>query len=168
MANTSTAGEVLSGYEPKKMSDFLNVITILTFIGSGLAIVFSVLGFVNAQANYDKMLATRDQLDKAPSFMKAFIGPDPVGAAQKNLDNKLPIFLIGMVSAILCIYGAVMMRKLKKTGFSIYLIGEIVLPFLSIFLFLGISLMGSLTIGIAIFFPLLFIIMYASQLKYMS
>jgi hypothetical protein len=59
------------------------------------------------------------------------------------------------------------MRKLKKDGFWIYTAGEI-LPLIGNFILLGTAQytgVGSVIIGVAI--PLVFIILYAMQRKYL-
>src|SRR5262249_28708284 len=167
MANTSTSGDVLAGQEPKKMPETIKVVSVLTFIGSGLAIIFGLWGFSQAKASYDRYMENRDKMDQMPSFLKNMMGPHPEEYLRNNLDNRLPILLITVVGAILCIYGAMMMRQLKKAGFGIYVIGEL-LPFLSIFLFIGLgnSGMGGLIFGCVI--ALVFILLYASQLKHMK
>jgi hypothetical protein len=152
--------------EPKKLPSLLNVLTILTFIGSGLGFIFSIVGYFNAASNYDKVVQAQDKMDQLPTFFKNMMGPDPVGAARLALDNKLPILLISLVSCSLCLYGAIQMRKLKKTGFSIYVIGDVVSFATAIFMGLGMLTGFSGLFGIAI--AIIFVILYATQLKYMS
>jgi hypothetical protein len=59
------------------------------------------------------------------------------------------------------------MRKLKKTGFYIYLIGEL-LPWLTTFIFIGAIAFGGLAIIFGILFTAVFVILYATQLKYLK
>jgi hypothetical protein len=151
--------------EPGKLPDMLNVLTILSFIGCGLAFVFGFTGFINAKSTYDKVIQMQDKIDQMPGYLKGMMGPDPVGMAQKTLDNRLPIFLLTLVSASLCLYGAIQMRKLKKAGFGIYVVGEI-LPMVTTFIFLG--TMSQFALYFSIFLIALFVILYATQLKYMK
>jgi hypothetical protein len=106
-------------------------------------------------------------MDKLPDWAKNLQGPDPVGTARRLLDNKVPIFLLGLVATALCLYGALQMRKLKKSGFGIYTIGE-VLPLLSGYLFIGESTLTGMRGVFSILFVALFVILYATQLKYMK
>ena len=153
--------------EPGKIPQTISVLSILTFIGSGMVILFQLYYFVAAKRIYDTSMASIEKLDQAPAWAKNMQGPDPVGVIQRTYDNRLPITLLTLVAAVLCIIGAVQMRKLKKTGFYIYLIGEL-LPILTTVIFIGTAAMG----GIGFYFGLLiyavFIILYATQLKHLK
>lgn len=153
--------------EPKKMPSLLNVLTILTIIWNSLNILLAIYGYFAAPGNYDRLVQAQDKMDQAPAFLKNMMGPDPVGMARRSLDNRVPILLLGLVGCLLCLYGAIQMRKLKKTGFSIYIIGDIV-PFLSLYLFIGMGAIGGFTAIIGVGLTLLFLILYATQLKYMK
>jgi hypothetical protein len=167
MTDTNAKPDLLNWEEPKKLPDMLNVLTILTFIGSGLGVLTSIYGFINARASYEKMVEMQDKMDQMPAFVKKFTGPDPVGASLKMLDNRTPITLLTLVACGLCIYGAMQMRKRKKMGFSVYVLGEI-LPLLTSFIFLGTASMGGFGFIFGILLYAVFIILYATQLKYLS
>lgn len=153
-----------------KLPSGLNVLTILTFIGSALQILGGLWGFITAKKNYeniDKMMGQINS-DAMPGWAKSMMG-DPenmVKMMTKSYENRIPLLLLGLVAAGLCIYGALQMRKLKKQGFMFYTIGEL-LPLLTQFLFIGafaFSGMGALFgIGIAA----LFIILYYFQRKHL-
>jgi hypothetical protein len=153
--------------EPRKLPDTLNVLTILTFIGCGIGFIGQIIYFFNAQSIYDSAVAAQDKMDKAPEWLKGLQGPDPIGTARATLDNKLPIFLLGMVAVALCLYGAIQMRRWKKTGFTIYTIGE-VLPLLTSYLFIGASSLTGFRGVFGFGFTALFIILYATQLKHLK
>ena len=150
--------------EPRKIPEVLNVLTILTFIGSGLGIISAIWGFARAKASYDQIASMN--LDQMPDLAKRMMGSDPVEMARKSLENRLPILLMALIGCALCIYGAIQMRNLKKTGFSIYVIGE-VLPFVSSLLFLGTGALMGFAGLIGALIVVVFIILYASQLKYL-
>jgi len=61
-----------------------------------------------------------------------------------------------------------MMWKLKKTGFYIYVIGEIAPVILPFVLFGGFGVLGTMALVMGLIFPIAFIIMYALNLKHMS
>jgi tryptophan-rich sensory protein len=86
---------------------------------------------------------------------------------RKTVENRLPIFLLGIVGIGLCIYGALQMRKRKKTGFSVYVLGEL-LPVVSTVIFIGTGSFGGLTIIGSLLIPVIFIILYSTQLKHLS
>jgi hypothetical protein len=153
--------------EPRKLPEMLNVLTILTFIGSGLGLLTSLWYFSSAKKFYDMTLANQDKVAQAPAFVRGLQGSDPMGVAQRTYENRVPIVVLGVVALILCIIGAVQMRKLKKTGFYIYLVGE-VLPIITGFIFIGaVAYTGVFQVIGAFLFPAVFIILYATQLKHL-
>jgi hypothetical protein len=75
----------------------------------------------------------------------------------------MPILLLNLVGAALCIYGAMEMRKLKKQGFLLWVTGEF-LPIISGIVFIGMGMFKGFGI-IGMVFPILFLILYAVQRK---
>jgi hypothetical protein len=151
--------------EPRKIPEMLNVLTILTFVGSGIGIVSSVWGFTRAKASYDQMVELQGKMDQMPDTIKKMMGADPVEMARKAYESRIPILLLALIGCALCIYGAMEMRKLKKTGFTIYVIGEL-LPIVSTLIFLGSAAAGGFAI-IGYLIYIVFIVLYATQLKYL-
>ena len=166
MAETSSQPDFLTQDEPKKLPDMLNVLTILTFIGCGLGTISSIYGFVNAQTSYDKMVQVQGKLDDAPALVKKFMGPEMLEMARKSLENRTPILLLTLVAYGLCLYGAIQMRSRKKAGFSIYVVGEL-LPIAASCIFIGMGTFGGFGL-FAFLIPVVFIILYGTQLKHMK
>ncbi len=134
--------------EQKKRPVFLTVLCILTFIGSGLGVLGGAIGLVAAGA------AT--SLSKIP-----MLGPALATAASFGIVYTL----INLVLAAASLYGAIMMWKLKKTGFWIYLVAQVAMLIVPVF-FMGIAgLVGSV---LGLVFTAAFIIMYAINLKAME
>jgi len=152
--------------EPKKMPNMINVLSILTFIGCGIFGLLSLFGFAKAKANYEA--ASTIDVDKLPGFMKNMMGSDYVEKARIAYENRVPILLMALIGFAACTYGAIQMRQLKKNGFYIYAIGEIVIPLLSIFLFLGASSVASFSGMLGLCIYVLFTVLYATQLKYLK
>lgn len=75
---------------------FLTVLCILTFIGSGLGLLGSILGLVGSSA-------------------LGMFAPQ----------GTMIVQLIGMAASALCLFGAVQMWGLKKQGFMMYLLGAV-------------------------------------------
>ena len=153
-----------------KLSTGLNVLTILTFIGCALQICSALYSFVAAQSNYD----TKDQIiekmnsGNMPAWAKSMMGdPDNfIAMITKSYENRVPIVLMSSLAVILSFIGALQMRKLKKQGFLIYVVGEL-LPFLSLFLFIGSFALTGIAFYIGFGIVLLFILLYAMQRKYL-
>jgi len=149
---------------PKKLTDMLNVLTILTFIGCALFTISAFYNYVTVCHSIEMMEKSMNQL-RSDSPMSGMM--DSLAASiQKQCEMRLPILIINIVCYALCLIGALQMRALKKTGFFIYLIGEIA-PSVAYLFMIGGGMMGiMMTIGLII--PIVFIILYATQLKYLK
>lgn len=151
--------------ENQKLPSGLNILTILTIIGSILGLLSGFWNYYNAESGYNKTKEALEpgNLEKIPSWARGFVSPEMLELQHKMLINKLPILILALVGSALCLYGALEMRKRKKQGYLLWLIGE-VLPILSSVLFVGIaSLKGVGIIAVAI--PVLFIILYTVNKK---
>lgn len=159
---------LLDGMEQPKMPSGLNVLTILTFIGSGFAIISLPLMKWAMSFGMKAMEKNPEMMDKMSAkeledFNKGKAAMDLINA---NYTILLAVIVLG---AILCIYGAIRMRKLKKEGFYIYLAGQ-VFPVIAATFIMGFANqfngIGSYIMNIGI--PALFIFLYARYLSKMS
>jgi hypothetical protein len=166
MSGTNIPAQETFLEEPKKIPDMLNVLTILTFVGSGVFSLSSIWSFFKAQDSYDKMVEAQSKLDSMPDFAKKFMGPEMVEMTRRALDNRTPILILSLLSYALCIYGAIQMRHFKKSGFTIYLVGEL-LPIVAGAIFIGMGFGGGFAIAGYLIYAV-FIILYATQLKYLK
>ncbi len=159
-----------AGFGPEKLPTGLNVLTILTFIGSAIAILGSLYSFATAKTTLDTKDAVLEQMNspKMPAFAKAMM-PDPAHFEEmvvKSYENRIPLLIIGLVAVALCIAGAMQMRKRKKQGYLLYVIGEI-LPFLSMIFFVGTFMLTSVGGMVGLGIAVLFIILYTTQKKHL-
>ena len=152
--------------EKPALPSSINVLTILTFIGSGLGLVYLacmpmlnklMLGFMEkATSSGEDIPASKlADIEQAKSMIEL---------SQANI---IPIMATGAIGIILCIVGAVWMRKLKKDGYWLYVAGEL-LPLIASFIILGTAQftgVGSVIMIVGI--PLLFISLYTMQLKFL-
>ena len=152
----------------QKLPQMLNVLTILTYIGCALAALQAIYSYFAAETAY-KVYQTFDT-NSANTTGNAAVDNLMSGAAEiakKSYDNRLMILVFGLVGAALCFYGAMQMRNLKKQGFIIYLAGEL-LPTISFAIFIGFgSLLGGATAIFSSLFAIIFIVLYATQRKYL-
>ncbi len=153
--------------EKKKLPTMLNVLTILTFIGSAFLLVsmpLANLGMSFAR----KALENPEALESMPEKDVAELEKS-VRVFDLMQENSTPLWIVTILAAALCIYGAIQMRKLKKDGYYIYLVGEI-LPVIGFTIILGFSNVftttGSYISNLGL--PLLFIILYTTQLKHLK
>jgi hypothetical protein len=155
--------------EKPKLPGSLNVLTILTFIGCGLGFLSSTWNFINAKSGIDKMeeMINSGKVDALPAFMKKMFSAEALEMARKAYENRTPIFLITMVGIVLCLMGAIQMRKLKAQGYALYVIGELI-PFIPFIVFLGIGSMTGIQGIIGICITVLFILLYTAQRKHLT
>ena len=157
-------------FNQPRLNSGLNVLTILTFIGCGIQFLGSLFGYFSAKTNYENkdQVISKMTSGEMPSFAKKMM-PDPAifeKMVTQSYLHRVPIIIIGLVSFALCLYGAIQMRKLKKQGFTFYVVGEI-LPFFSMAIFLGAFSMTGMWFYVSIAIALFFILMYAAQRKNM-
>ncbi len=162
--STSDVLEFAQGQKPALPSG-LNVLTILTFIGSGLGFIGALWTYFNAEKSYKNVVDAQSKMTEAPAWAKNLMGPDMLELSRKSMENKLPIMLLTIVGVALCLYGALEMRKLKKQGFILWLVGE-VLPVVGGILFIGAGMFKGFAL-IGIVFPIIFIILYLMQKKHL-
>jgi hypothetical protein len=128
---------------------FLGILCILTFLGSGMNFISSFIIAVF----YDQFSIV------AESISKSFDLP----GLEMILEGKPIFFGISALIYAGCIAGAVLMWRLKKAGFHVYTIFQILLVILPMYFFHlpRPSLSDMILSGV-------FIILYSSNLKYMS
>ncbi|MBK8521630.1 MAG: hypothetical protein WAT20_05300 [Ferruginibacter sp.] len=153
-----------------KIPSGLNVLTILTFVWCAVQLLSSLWGFISAKKSYDGIEKLSEQLnsENMPGWVKSMMGdPDTmIKMITKSYENRIPIVLMSVVAVALCFYGALQMRKLKKQGFLLYTIGEL-LPFLTQFLFIGAFAFAGFMMYFFIALALLFILLYSMQRKHL-
>ena len=146
----------------------LKTLTVLTFIGSGLGFLSSLWQYFSIEKNLAKMEETvaGPDFNKMPDFVKKMYSPEMIAMTRKIVENKLSITLLAVIASVLCIYGAIEMRKLKMNGYFLYLIGS-VLPIISTLIFIGIQALSGFAGIMTLVITVLFIILYTTQRKYL-
>lgn len=154
--------------EKKTAPQFLKVLTILTFIGCA----FSLWGVFDNAFNIDKkitdvekQISIMEDKDQASGFGYNML-VKAVDVLEQRKENVWLFFGSELLGTLLCIVGAVFMRKLVKNGFYLYTAGQL-LPVIISTLILGIGSMAGFG-ALGLVFPIGFIIMYYTQLKHMS
>lgn len=151
----------------QKLPTMLNVLTILTYIGCALGAIGALYSYFTISASYKLIEGINSGsagTDPENKLVQSVL-TQSAEIVKKQYDNRLMIMVLGLAGIALCFYGAMQMRNLKKQGFLIYVVGEL-MPILSFAIFVG---FGGLFAGISMIFGTLlaavFIILYATQLK---
>lgn len=160
----------------KKRPDFLSVICILSFIGCGIAFLGGIYSII--QNTPENMAKNIEQVRAFNPVMADQLEENMI-AMQDNVYMQIAPYL-NFVYLLLSFLGVLMMWKLNKKGFYLYIAGEL-LPYIPM-LVMGkqtISMMGSMggggaqAIGIVVLvcmlvFDIVFIAMYGANLKHMK
>jgi hypothetical protein len=145
----------------KKIPSTLNVLTILSFIWLGFETIGLLLGLFKKSTS----ASIKDAPETGSNFLDSIIAFSQE-MEKIQLENKLLFSIVSIVCIGLCFYGLLQMRKLYKNGFVLYTIGELLVPVVSMIMLYKPG--GTLAILLISFiFPLLFVILYASQRKHL-
>ena len=144
---------------------FLTTICILTFLGSGGGIERNIKTYLHADERVvimgKELPGAEDKRDakNACGFVKSVY----TALGNVNADWLRESCIIELISNVLTLVGAILMWKLRKTGFYIYILGMLVL------------ILSPLVLGNAMFteadqafIGLIFIAMYGANLKQMN
>jgi hypothetical protein len=164
----SNSGDLFDG-QAKRLPGMLNVLTILTFIGCGLSYLGLIVS-IFTNANFEKQKAQMEDLQDQMGETGGLAGDIMKGSmdvAQKTYDNRHILLVSGLLFTTMCLIGALQMRKLKKSGYPIYVIGELAPIIISGALIGFSSLIGSATLILTSVFAILFVILYTTQRKHL-
>jgi ABC-type multidrug transport system permease subunit len=166
--------EALEDYErPAGRPTFITVLCILTFIGSGWGLISEGIKYSTAETQAAVISKVKEKANSDLQRNKnndegARLAKKMVNSISASPDNIRQGAMANIAAAILCLAGAFMMWKLKRTGFYLYLAGTLV-GIISPFVIYGgsniVSILSSVVIG---FVGLIFVILYGVNLKYMK
>lgn len=150
----------------------LAVICILSFIMGAWGIFGGVQNMTQDQTVV--LAKARESMEQA----RADLGEQAEGLAGRMMDSAMEITeraaanaksigISNIILSLLSLFGVWQMWNLKKNGFWLYVLAGIAGLIVPI-AFLGGSMMALASVGIGGFFTLLFIILYAVNLKYMD
>jgi hypothetical protein len=147
------------------------VICILSFIAGAWGLFKGIQNLATDQTAalaevQSKMEEARAQMGDQANEMAGHMMDAAMDVANKAAQNAKPIGISGIIISLVSLFGVWQMWNLRKSGFWLYLlatIGGLVVPLV----FLGGGLMAVLSVGFVGFFSLIFIILYAVNLKYM-
>lgn len=166
MEGSNQSNDIFDQPQPK-LTGLLNVLTILTFIGCGLSYIsafWSYFGMGNPDSEIAKMREQQEKLGTDSGFAYKMM-ESGIDIYQKSYDNRHLLFAAGLLFTTLCLIGAMRMRKLRKSGYYIYLVGELAPIVLMAGLF-GSSFLSAIQLLFVALIAAVFVILYSTQLKY--
>lgn len=150
----------------KTLPQMLNVLTILTYIGSAFQLIGALITYFTIGASYKvyENMTENPAVTEDNPFGKIMSAASET--VKKQYENRTIIMLIAVACAIACFYGALQMRNRKMMGFNIYVAGELLYPIVNMVLigFGGFGAFGA----IGLVFPILFVVLYSLQRKYLT
>ncbi len=163
---TPSQTNILDPHRPKSLPGMLNVLTILTFIGCGISYIGTLYSHFS-NTDPDKQIAQiQDAQEKMGDGFGSKMMESSIQLIQISYENRYLILISGLVFTTLCLIGAMRMRKLRKSGYYLYLVGELAPLVLSAGLF-GASFFSAMALLFSSLIAVLFVILYSTQLKYL-
>ncbi len=147
-----------------KLPAFLNVLTILTFIGSGLTILGAIYNILSVEQQKETIEMLRNQSAGA-QVVSQFFSSDMIKILEVSLENNLLLNGSSIFVGLACLASAFLMRKYKKSGFYLYIAASIVSILIPISVF-GLGLMGALML-FGHLFTVAFMVMYGVNYRYL-
>ena len=146
--------------EGPKRPQFLTVLCVLTYIGVGVGILLSLLGWWGMN-KMSEIMANPEMLDQMPDM-----DLDKMEKMMVLMKYANVILISGITGSIICLVGALQMWQQKKIGFFIYVAGEIGPVIVSAVCLGSESVSGWNVIGVI--FPATFLVLYGLNFKHLS
>lgn len=159
--------DILDAQFEEKLPEMLNVLTILTLIACGIGVITSIWAFTHAEASYENMQRVNGSLKNMPGFVQDMVGPDALERSRRMYENRLAILIFGLAGVACCTVGALLMRKQKKDGYFLWLIGEL-LPLVAFTIVLNMTNMSGYVFKIDLLVIVVFVVLYTTQYKHLG
>jgi hypothetical protein len=153
---------------------FLTVLCILTFVVSGYFFVQSLIGiFVNNSMDttaFNEVIAelyeSMEEMEgQEQAFMQKIIDGMQV-TVNAVIENAVSLGIFEMLTSVLGILGAVLMFRLNKKGYYIYILAKIV-GVIAPLAIIGVNVLTLSLYGFIAVIGILFIVLYGVNVKYM-
>jgi len=167
MESPGPTNEILSEHRPKALPGMLNVLTILTFIGCGIAYLSTCYSYIAGDDPEKQIEKLHEAREKAGDGFWAKMIDSSIDMIQKSYENRNLLLISGLIFTTLCLIGALQIRKLKRTGYYYYLVGELG-PLVIMAGLFGSSFFGTVTTLFGALIAIVFVILYSTQLKYLE
>lgn len=152
---------------------FLTVLCILTFIGAGLTLIGQLISLATKPlVEASTVMVEESMTDAMDAFSSSSSGFSSLiesfmGQGMKALENYTELILVRVIGTLVLLFGALLMWKLKKTGFFLFVGGKAFI-IIAVFIIMGATGMAFLSVVGTLFVAIAFSIMYAVNLKHMQ
>lgn len=147
---------------------FLSILCVLGFIGSIISIAQNAIGVAKAEVEVAQIQSGTSKTQLKNIFAGSnSSSAEPLVIGNLTADNFQKFSIGGIVSALLCLIGVVMMWMLKKSGFYSFTLGTF-FNIITHFLLFGenIGAMGLSLVGAIL--GLVLVILFSRYLNYMD
>ena len=159
--------------QAKKRPTFITVLCILSLIGSGgFGLLQPLYQYVTFEKSYPEKIAQIEEgiekMEDAGMESGFFYDMAVNGliVLEKTAENLVPMTAANVVFALLSLLGIFLIFKLQKNGFYLYSVVNLFWMLVPVY-FIGMEV-GMMTLGIGGFITILFIILYAVNLKHLE
>ncbi len=143
---------------------FLTILCVLSFLGVALSLVWNGISYVGMTIG----TAVMQESQVVGNLEEATENVPLAGISIREVFGFLehvPAFaLVNVFAALIVLAGVILMWNLRKAGYYIYIVGEL-LPLIALVALGGV--LGSFFAATSSVFALLFIVLYGLNLKYM-
>lgn len=151
---------------------FLTVLCVLTFIGSGFALLSGIYNYAMAPMAAEM---TEEALQKAEDQLAyqemnegtATMLEETFSASLEMVEHASTLALISILGALLSLTGAFLMFRLKRNGYYLYTLAQLLL-ILAPMALVGFNFVTGASAIITGIFALLFIVLYGVNLKHLK
>ncbi len=156
----------------KSRPTFLTVVCIISYVLLGWSILNGLTGAIfgrltSAVEPFMKKIIEQDvHLGDVPVGVRNLV-EDSFEVAYKAMEHATTISLLNLLLAVIALFGVILMWQLKKTGFYLYT-GSKIFILLIPPIFLGYNFITFIILTSSGLFALVFIILFAVNLKHMS
>lgn len=160
--------------ETPKRPTFLTVLCILTFVVSGYHFIQALIGiFINESVDTsgfnevsEQMYESMENMDaQGREFMQQFIDAIQV-TITAIFENAVTIGIFEMLASALGIFGAILMFKLNKKGYFLYILAKVVGVVVPLII-IGVNILTLSIYGFIAVIGILFIVLYGLNTRYM-
>lgn len=152
---------------------FLMVLCILTFIYSGWGVLSNLFSLFTANLmsgavdieQYSSMVGNMEE-QGISSFLSGFMNSS-IEVLQATIMHAREIAVMQLILSVVSLVGAILMFQLKRLGFYFYTAAQILMLFVMPY-FAGFTIVVIMAIAFGAIFNILFIILYALNLKSMN
>lgn len=153
--------------QPSRQHDILNTLTMLTFIGCAIGYIGLLLN-ISSWKDYENRLAEARQMEEELSNSE--VGSNLLKGSAELLERSHEHRYVLAGSALLfttmCLVGAMRMRKRRKSGYPIYVIGELA-PLVISAALLGFGFFNGVLMLLSAIVAVVFVILYTLQRKHL-